>query len=210
MGDRYDRVYGSSNADRMSGVIPNPNRRMNIGENVFLPDNVWDSSTGRVVQQYDSRWKKTSTSDTAFRFEQSMRNQAHKQGLRSKQLSLTMAAVLAMLFVVLLGAFTLSNRSTLLTVSDNLEQNRQEIKSLKKKIDDVQVEIDQAKSETTIGQQATGKLGMIHAEKALTISLVAMDAYPSESPNLGYTAEVAVSGWEEPVHETVQMSANME
>ncbi len=210
MGDRYDRVYGSSNADRMSGVIPNPNRRMNIGENVFLPDNVWDSSTGRVVQQYDSRRKKTSTSDTAFRFEQSMRNQAHKQGLRSKQLSLTMAAVLAMLFVVLLGAFTLSNRSTLLTVSDNLEQNRQEIKSLKKKIDDVQVEIDQAKSETTIGQQATGKLGMIHAEKALTISLVAMDAYPSESPNLGYTAEVAVSGWEEPVHETVQMSANME
>lgn len=210
MGSVYERVYGGSNAGSTVGVVPHPKRRVNIGEDVFLPDNVWDTRTGRVVRQARADEKDPRTRVSAIGLEQVMQKEARERGIRSKQIDISKALVIAMAIFVLLGIFTLINRSSLLDENDLLMYANRSIQQLTKDIEVLTEQIEDAKAETDIGYKAANELGMIRASDAQTIALVAVDAYPAETVQAGYTAEAVVDGWGDAQVVQLQLTANAE
>lgn len=210
MGSVYERVYGGSNAGTTVGVVPHPKRRVNIGEDVFLPDNVWDTRTGRVVQQARAGEKDPRVRVSAIGLEQVMQKEARERGIRSKQIDISKALVIAMALFVVLGIFTLINRSSLLDANDLLINAKRSIQQLTNDTEALAKQIDDAKAETDIGYKAANELGMIRASDAQTIALVAVDAYPAETVQAGYTAEAVVDGWGEAQVVQLQFTANAE
>lgn len=210
MGSAYEHVYGRSNAGTTVGVVPHPNRRVSIGESVFLPDHVWDTRTGRVVQQSQAGRKDPRTRVSAIGLEQVMQKEARERGIRSRQIDISKALVIAMALFVIMGIFTLINRSSLLDANDLLINARRSIQQLTNDTKQLQDKIDAAKAETDIGYKAANELGMIRASDAQTIALVAVDAYPAETVQSGYTAEAVVEGWGDPQVVQLQLAANAE
>lgn len=206
MSSEYQYVYGSSNAASTEGIIPNPNRRMTISSAVELPDNIWDSRTGRLIsQQNETRRRRAQSPTVPLKSLNGQEIRAHKwaaQGLLGKRLNLSTAMVIAMAMFVLLGMFTLSHRSSLEDWNDKYEIAMRGISQVRQENDEIQARIDDAKREEDIAYRAANELGMIRASDAHTIPLFAVDAYPQETVQAGYTAEVVVDGWGE--EETTQ------
>lgn len=210
MGGVYEHVYGGSNANATVGVVPHPRRRVSIGDAVFLPDNVWDTRTGRVVQQAQAGRKDPRTRVSAIGLEQVMQKEARERGIRSKQIDISKALVIAMALFMILGIFTLINRSTLLDANDLLVNAKRSIQQLTTDTQQLSDQIEAAKAETDIGYRAANELGMIRASDAQTIALVAVDAYSADAVQAGYTAEAVVDGWGDTQTVQLQLTANAE
>lgn len=210
MGSVYEHVYGGSNAGTTAGVVPHPRRRVNIGEAVFLPDHVWDTRTGRVVPQARPGRKDPRTRVSAIGLEQVMQKEARERGIRSKQIDISKALVFAMALFMILGIFTLINRSSLLDANDLLVNAKRSIQQLTADTQQLSDQIEAAKAETDIGYRAANELGMIRANDAQTIALVAVDAYSTETVQAGYTAEAVVDGWGNAQTVQLQLTANAE
>ncbi len=208
MASQYQHLYGRSNAGQTIGVVPHPNRRVKIADDVFLPDNVWNTSTGRVVSQAHPHTVRTHAQTTSIGLHQSFQKEARERGVRSSSISLSKTLLIAMALFVALGMFTLINRSTLLDADDRLEIARRGVNQLIAENNDLRKQIEEAKQEADIGYKAANELGMIRASDAQTIALVAVDAYSEHSTQAGYTAEVVVDGWGESTYP--QLSANLE
>jgi hypothetical protein len=125
-------------------------------------------------------------------------------------MDLNKALVIAMALFVILGMFTLSNRSTLLDMGEKLRIAYRGIEQLTADNADLRGQIDEATQEAGIGYRAANELGMIRATDAQTIPLIAVDAYPVESAQPGYTAEVVVDGWGTEQTTGLTLSANAE
>lgn len=216
MSSEYQYVYGSSNAASTEGIIPNPNRRMTISSTVDLPDSVWDSRTGRLIPQQNetTRRRRAQTSTVPLQSLNKHDDRARKwaaQGLLGKRLNLSTAMVIAMALFVLFGMFTLSHRSSLEDWNDKYEIAMRGISQVRQENEEIQARIDDAKREEDIAYRAANELGMIRASDAHTIPLFAVDAYPQETVQTGYTAEVVVDGWgEETVTQTTTAIASAE
>lgn len=209
MAGDYQFLYGRSNAGNAAGVTPHPYRRVNIGNDVFLPDNVWNTRTGRIVPQKQPETKRAYAQATSIGFHQTIEKEARQKSVRSGQMDLSLALVVAMALFVILGMFTLFNRSALLDADDRLMIARRGIVQLTTENESLRQQIEEAKQETDIGYKAANELGMIRASDAQTIPLIAVDAYPTETAQTGYTAEVVVDGWgvEQPAGHTVTANA---
>jgi hypothetical protein len=210
MAGDYQFLYGSSNASNAAGVTPHPYRRVSVSNDVFLPDHVWNTRTGRVVSQKQPETKRPHAQATSIGFHQTIEKEARQKSVRSGQMDLNKALVIAMALFVILGMFTLSNRSTLLDMGEKLRIAYRGIEQLTADNADLRGQIDEATQEAGIGYRAANELGMIRATDAQTIPLIAVDAYPVESAQPGYTAEVVVDGWGTEQTTGLTLSANAE
>lgn len=211
----YQYVYGSSNAASTEGIIPNPNRRMTISSNVRLRDNIWDSRTGRIIPEEDEQARRHRVQGMTIELKHLNESEARAQkwaekGWLGKRLNLSTAMVIAMALFVLLGMFTLSHRSSLEDWNDKYEITMRGVSQVREENAAIQARIDDAKREEDITYRAANELGMIRAGDAHTIPLNAVDAYPQETVQAGYTAEVVVDGWGEEYtsHTSVSASAD--
>lgn len=211
----YQYVYGSSNAASTEGIIPNPNRRMTISSNVRLRDNIWDSRTGRIIPEEDEQARRHCVQGMTIELKHLNESEARAQkwaekGWLGKRLNLSTAMVIAMALFVLLGMFTLSHRSSLEDWNDKYEITMRGVSQVREENAEIQARIDDAKREEDITYRAANELGMIRAGDAHTIPLNAVDAYPQETVQAGYTAEVVVDGWGEEYtsHTSVSASAD--
>ena len=221
-------IYGSSNAARIEGIIPNPHRRMTIDDNINMPDSIWDVDSGRLVLPKDEeiyirrhqgkhqrrrrRHPYAQSSTVSFKRQEEKDTRPWKwasQGLMGKRLNLSTAMVFAMALFVLLGMFTLSHRSSLEDWNDKYEITMRGISQVREENREIQARIDDAKRDGDIAYRAANELGMIRASDAHTIPLLAVDAYPQEAVQTGYTAEVVVDGWgdEEPTQMTTAVAS---
>lgn len=210
MAGQYQHLYGRSNAAHTIGVVPNPNRRVKIADDVFLPDNIWNTRTGRVVPQAQPQTVRTYAQATSIGYRESFQKEARDRGVRSCSMDMKKALIMAMALFVVLGMFTLINRSALLDAGDRLEIARRGVTQLMEENNDLRQQIEEAKQEADIGYKAANELGMIRASDAQTIALVAMDAYPEYTTQTGYTAEVVMEGWGETAAPQLQLTANLE
>ena len=202
MTNDYQYIYGSSNAASTEGIIPNPNRRMTISNTVELPDSVWDTRTGRVIPQFNESNRRQRVQGMTIELKSLNESEARAQkwaekGWLGKRLNLSTALVVMMALFVLLGMFTLSHRSSLEDWNDKYEITMRGISQVREENDAIQERIDDAKREEDITYRAANELGMIRAGDAHTIPLNAVDAYPQQMVQTGYTAEVVVNGWGE-------------
>ena len=216
MTSEYQYVYGSSNAASTEGIVPNPTRRMTISSTVELPDSIWDSRSGRLMphQEETTRRRRAQTANVPLKGLNEKDARAHKwasQGLLGKRLNLSTAMVIAMALFMLFGMFTLSHRSSLEDWNDKYEIAMRGISQVRQENEEIRARIDDAKCEGDIAYRAANELGMIRASDAHTIPLFAVDAYPQETAQTGYTAEVVVDGWgEEEVTQTATAIASAE
>lgn len=215
MTNEYLYVYGSSNAANAEGIIPNPNRRMTISSTVELPDDIWDSRTGRLIPQTTDKVRRQRVQGMTIELNNLNEREAKAQkwaekGWLGKRLNLSTALVVAMALFVLLGMFTLSHRSSLEDWNDKYEITMRGVAQVREENEVIQTRIDNAKREGDIAYRAANELGMIRASDAHTIPLNAVDAYPQEAVQSGYTAEVIVSGWGEETVSTTAVSASAE
>lgn len=208
MASNYQHLYGRPDRSNAECVVPNPNRSVRIAKDVYLPDNVWHTHTDRAVPQAQRENTRPYAQAASIGLRQSMRNEAKAKGVRGSRLDLSKALLIAMALFVVLGMFTLVNRSALLDANDRLMIARRGLEQLATENSDLLKAIEQAKEETDIGYRAANELGMIRASDAQTIALVAVDAYPEQPAQTGYTAQVVVQGWGEMQPETMLLSAN--
>lgn len=214
MTSEFQYVYGSSNAAYTEGIVPNPNRRMTISSNVKLRDNIWDSRSGRIIPEEDEQPRRQRVQGMTIELKHLNEYEARAQkwaekGWLGKRLNLSTAMVIAMALFVLLGMFTLSHRSSLEDWNDKYEITMRGVSQVREENEEIQARIDDAKREEDITYRAANELGMIRAGDAHTIPLNAVDAYPQEVVQAGYTAEVVVDGWgeEQASHASVAASA---
>lgn len=214
MTSEFQYVYGSSNAAYTEGIVPNPNRRMTISSNVKLRDNIWDSRSGRIIPEEDEQPRRQRVQGMTIELKHLNEYEARAQkwaekGWLGKRLNLSTAMVIAMALFVLLGMFTLSHRSSLEDWNDKYEITMRGVSQVREENEEIQARIDDAKREEDITYRAANELGMIRAGDAHTIPLNAVDAYPQEVVQAGYTAEVVVDGWgeEQVSHASVAASA---
>lgn len=202
MSNDYQYIYGSSNAASTESIIPNPNRRMTISSTVELPDSVWDTRSGRLIPQANERTRRQRVQGMTIELKSLNESEARAQkwaekGWLGKRLNLSTALVMMMALFMLLGMFTLSHRSSLEDWNDKYEITMRGISQVREENDAIQERIDDAKREEDITYRAANELGMIRAGDAHTIPLNAVDAYPQQTVQTGYTAEVVVDGWGE-------------
>ena len=215
MTNEYQYVYGSSNAANAEGIIPNPNRRMTISDSVQLRDNIWDSRTGRIIPEKVQESRRCRVQGMTIELKHLNESEARAQkwaekGWLGKRLNLSAAMVIAMAMFMLLGMFTLSHRSSLEDWNDKYEIAMRGISQVREENAEIQARIDDAKREEDIAYRAANELGMIRAGDAQTIPLNAVDAYPQEVVQTGYTAEAVVYGWGEEQVEQNTMTASAE
>ncbi|MBO5502471.1 MAG: hypothetical protein J6K73_01755 [Clostridia bacterium] len=215
MTSEFQYVYGSSNAAYTEGIVPNPNRRMTISSNVKLRDNIWDSRSGRIIPEEDEQPRRQRVQGMTIELKHLNEYEARAQkwaekGWLGKRLNLSTAMVIAMALFVLLGMFTLSHRSSLEDWNDKYEITMRGVSQVREENEEIQARIDDAKREEDITYRAANELGMIRAGDAHTIPLNAVDAYPQEVVQAGYTAEVVVDGWGEEQVSHVSVAASAE
>ncbi len=205
----YRYVYGTSNAGRGEGYQPNPNRFMTISDDVSLPDSDVDPFTGRLIKQEEASVRHQRYQTTASTLHAGEAHREEKEGLKNKQIKRSLAIKLFFALFVLLGIFTLMNRAELLDADEKRIRSVRGVQQTIEANQALQQEIDEAISEQNICSRALD-LGMIRAGDAQTIPLIAVDAYPEQVPQMGYTAEVVVDGWEQVQPTQLPMTANLE
>lgn len=210
MASNYQHIYGRPDRSYAESVVPNPNRSMNIGKDVYLPDSVWNTNTDRTAPRMQDSNTRTYAQMASIGLRQTIRKEAKAKGVRAGQLELKKALLIAAALFVVFGMFTLVNRSALLDANDRLVIARRGEMQLLSENEELRKAIDQAKAETDIGYKAVNELGMIRASDAQTIALVAVDAYPAQAVQTGYTAQVVVQGWGEENTVSLPLTANAE
>lgn len=199
MNDNYSYIYGSSNAGRAEGITPNPRRTMTFSKDVFLPNHEWDTRTGRVIQQETPEPVRKRVQSVAIELNQLNDQEARiwnrsQKGFFGIRIRLFHALVALMALFVVLGAFTLSHRAACLDAYDSLEVSLRSQQQLQAKNDELSEDIKEALGD--IDYKAVNYLGMVHAsDNENAIHLVAVDAYPQQNHQQGYTAEVIPLDW---------------
>ncbi len=213
MTNDYQFVYGRSNADKVEGLVPNPYRRMTVSDSVDMSDSIWDSRTGRLVSDATEERRRRRVQGMTIELNHLNENEARcckwaQWGVLGKRINFSTAMVILMALFVLFGMFTLSHRSSLEDWNDKYEIAMRGVSQVREENDAIQERIDNAKREEDITYRAANELGMIRAGDAHTIPLTAVDAYPQQAVQTGYTAEVVVDGWGE--EETVPYTAKVD
>lgn len=211
MGDKNWYVYGrTEHYSPDYGVVPKPRRNVKIRGKVSLPDDEWTSPPDRTMPSLRCDAERSHAHAASVSMQNSLRSEAAAKGVRPGRLNGRQAFLLFAMVFMVLGMITVANLSARMSANERLVIAKRGESQLIADNQAIHDRIELAKTEVEIGYKAANELGMVHADAARTISLVALEAYPAETAQTGYTAEVVVTGWGQEQLPTVQTTASEE
>ena len=192
MSNEYSRIYGMPKVAQ----YPTGRRMMTFGRDIQIPNPVWDAKAGRVVHHdpVTSADRRRYQPQTGGYYPQNSRKNRVAISLDTT-VRLNCAIVFLMALFVLLGCFTLLNRADCMKTAKALEVQKHTYAVLMEENAKLTEEYDTALED--IRQIACDDAHkMINANDSKNaIYLVAVDAYPQNAGQQGYTAEVVPLDW---------------
>lgn len=191
MSDEYSRIYGTPKVAQ----YPTGRRIMTFGRDIQIPNPVWDAQAGRVVHHdpVTDTGRRRYQTPGGYHPQNDSTNRARIN--LDTTVRLNYAVVFLMFLFVLLGCFTLLNRADCMKTSKALEVQQHTYAVLSEENVELTEKYNTALED--IRQIACDdEHKMVSASDSKNaIYLVAVDAYPQQAGQQGYTAEVVPLDW---------------